>query len=121
MEPTAPRPQQDRMRTATVTLGAFGLGALYLGYIEVLGSASLWIHVAMLLIASGGLIAVAFAVASDSPRRASALLLLLATPGVLGLAAVASNIRHQGLPYALVAGILLLLATGAEYFAQPRG
>lgn len=121
MEPTTPRPLQDRMRTAAVTLGALGLGALYLGYIEVLGSASLLVHGAMLLIATGGLIAVAYALASDTPRRASALLFLLATPAVLGLVAVAAYIRLQGLPYALVAGTLLLLASGAEFFAQPRG
>ena len=121
MESTPPRPQQDRMRTAAVTLGAFGLGALYLGYIEVLGSAGLLVHIGMLLVASGGLVAVAFALAADSPRRASVLLLLLATPGVLGLVAVAVAIRLQGLPYAAVAGTLLLLATGAEFFGQPRG
>jgi hypothetical protein len=121
MEPTTPRPQQDRMRTAAVTLGALGLGALYLGYIEVLGSAGLVVHVGMLLLASGGLIAVAFALAADSPRRASALLLLLATPAVLALVATANAIRAQGLPYALVAGALLLLASGAEFFSQPRG
>ena len=109
------------MRTAAVTLGAFGLGALYLGYIEVLGSASALVHVVMLLMATAGLIAVACALATDSPRRASALLLLLATPAVLGLVAVASYIRLQGLPYALVAGTLLLLAMGAEYLAHPRG
>jgi hypothetical protein len=109
------------MRTAAVTLGAFGLGALYLGYIEVLGSASLLVHVAMLLMATGGLIAVAYALAADAPRRASALLLLLATPAVLGLVAVATAIRLQGLPYAVAAAILLLLATGAELFARPRG
>lgn len=121
MESTTRRPQQDRMRTAAVTLGAFGLGALYLGYIEVLGSAGLLVHVGMLLLASGGLVAVAFALAVDSPRRASALLLLLATPAVLGLVALAAAIRQQGLPYALVAGTLLLLATGAERFGPPHG
>jgi hypothetical protein len=121
MMPTAPRPLQDRMRTAAVTLGAFGLGALYLGYIEVLGSASLPVHLAMLLTATGGLIAVACALAADTPRRASALLLLLATPAVLGLVALATYIRLQGLPYALLAGTLLLLAAGAELFVRPRG
>ncbi|HZS01526.1 MAG TPA: hypothetical protein VFE37_22610 [Chloroflexota bacterium] len=108
------------MRTAAVTLGAFGLAALYLGYIEVLGSASAVVHAAMLLLATGGLIAVACALAADSPRRASALLLLLAIPAVLALAAIAALIRLQGLPYALVAGVLLLLATGAEFLARPR-
>jgi hypothetical protein len=109
------------MRTAAVTLGAIGLGARDLGYIEVLGSAGVLVHVAMLLAATAGLIAVACALAADSPRRACGLLLLLATPAVLGLVAIATAIRIQGLPYALVAGALLLLATGAEFFAPRRG
>jgi len=121
MEQRLLRPQKDRMRTAAVTLGAIGLGALYLGYIEVLGSASALVHLAMLLAATAGLIAVACVLAAESPRRASALLLLLATPAVLGLVALATAIRLQGIPYALFAGALLLLATGAEFLAQPRG
>ncbi|HLH27202.1 MAG TPA: hypothetical protein VK066_32180 [Chloroflexota bacterium] len=117
MEPAVQRPPRDRMRTAAATLGAFGLGALYLGYIEVLGSASVVIHVAMLLLATGGLIAVACALAADSRHRASALLLALAAAGVLGLVLVAAWLRLQGLPYAAVAAALLLLAALVEHWA----
>ena len=121
MESTGQRPPRDRMRTAAVTLAAIGVAALFLGYIEVLGSASLLVHIVMLLAATGGLVAVAFALAIDSPRRAAATLLLLAATSVLGLVAVATYLRLQGLPYAAAAGALLLLATGAEYWARDRG
>jgi hypothetical protein len=109
------------MRTAAVTLAAIGIAALFLGYIEVLGSASVLVHVVMLLAATGGLVAVAFALALDSPRRAGGRLLLLAAVSVLGLVAVAAYMRLQGLPYAVAAGVLLLLASGAEYWSRERG
>ncbi len=84
------------------------------------GSAHVLVHAVLLLAAAGGLMCVAYGLAADSPRRASALLLLLATLEVLGLAVLAAAIRLQGLPYAIAAAVLLMLASGAEYLTSLR-
>ena len=108
------------MQTGAATLGAVGAAALFLGYIEVLGSAGALVHLGLLLLGAAGLLGWGFALAGAPSRWASAVLLLLSVGGVTGLAALAVHLRPQGLPYALLAAPLLLAATGAGFFRGRR-
>ena len=106
------------MRTAAITLGAIGVGALFLGYIEALGSASRVVHLGLFVLAAAGLMSWSFALSLSSVRRAGALLLLLSVGAVAGLALLTVHVRQEALPYALVAAPALLLATGLAFFAR---
>src|SRR3712207_904641 len=114
MEPIGQRPARERMQTTAGTLAAAGVGALYLGYIDVLGSAGVLLHIIMLVGAGVRLLAVPSAPAGDTAHRAGALLLILAVVGVLGLVIGAGALRPQGLTCALVATALVALAAGTE-------